>query len=62
MRRILIVDDEEFLRHELERILGEEGYSISGVETGGEALELTAKESVDLVLLAKAVRDTRALF
>ncbi len=51
MRRILIVDDEEFLRHELERILGEEGYSISGVETGGEALELTARESVDMVLL-----------
>ncbi len=51
METILIVDDEEFLRDQLERILGEEGYTVRGVETGAEALELAAREGVDLVLL-----------
>ncbi len=48
---ILIVDDEEFLRDQLQRILGEEGYAVRGVETGRRALELVDREGVDLVLL-----------
>ncbi len=48
---ILIVDDEEFLRDQLERILGEEGYAVRGVETGRQALEAVDREGVDLVLL-----------
>ncbi|MHB8764313.1 MAG: sigma-54-dependent transcriptional regulator [Deferrisomatales bacterium] len=51
METILIVDDEEFLRTQLERILGEEGYQVRAVETGGAALGLVAREGVDLVLL-----------
>ncbi|NTU60237.1 MAG: sigma-54-dependent Fis family transcriptional regulator [Deltaproteobacteria bacterium] len=51
METILIVDDEEFLRNELERLLGEEGYSVRAVDTGAGALGLLAKEGVDLVLL-----------
>jgi len=48
---ILIVDDEEFLRDQLQRILGEEGYAVRGVETGRQALEAVDREGVDLVLL-----------
>lgn len=48
---ILIVDDEEFLRAQLERILGEEGYAVRGVESGRQALEAVDREGVDLVLL-----------
>ena len=51
MATILIVDDEAFLRSQLERILSEEGYSVHGVDTGGGALDLVAREPVDLVLL-----------
>ncbi|MBI5447039.1 MAG: sigma-54-dependent Fis family transcriptional regulator [Deltaproteobacteria bacterium] len=51
METILIVDDEEFLRKELERILGEEGYTVRGVETGAGALEVVDREGADLVLL-----------
>jgi DNA-binding NtrC family response regulator len=48
---ILIVDDEEFLRKELERILGEEGYTVRAVESGAGALEVVDREGADLVLL-----------
>lgn len=48
---ILIVDDEQFLRDQLQRILAEEGYAVRGVETGRAALRAVEKEGVDLVLL-----------
>lgn len=51
MAAILIVDDEEFLRDQLARILGEEGYSAHAVENGAAALAHVGRESVDLVLL-----------
>jgi DNA-binding NtrC family response regulator len=51
METILIVDDEEFLRKELERILGEEGYAVRAVETGLGALDHVRREGADLVLL-----------
>ena len=51
METILVVDDEEFLRNEIARILGEEGYAVRAVETGRAALELVAREGMDLVLL-----------
>jgi len=48
---ILIVDDEDFLRDQLARILGEEGYAVRGVEAGKQALEVVDREGIDLVLL-----------
>ncbi|HEY6009091.1 MAG TPA: sigma-54 dependent transcriptional regulator [Geobacteraceae bacterium] len=51
MERILIIDDEAFIRENVERILGEEGYTVLGAASGGEALELVADEELDLVLL-----------
>jgi two-component system, NtrC family, response regulator AtoC len=51
METILVVDDEEFLRNELKRILGEEGYVVQAVDTGAGALESMVREGADLVLL-----------
>ena len=51
MDRILIVDDEAFIRGNLERILGEDGYRPYSTEKGEEALRLVNEEEIDLVLL-----------
>lgn len=51
MEKILIIDDESFIRENVERVLGEEGYRVLGAANGGEALELVGEEDVDLVLL-----------
>jgi len=51
MEKILIVDDEAFIRENVERILQEDGYSVVGAANGKEALELVAEEDLDLVLL-----------
>jgi DNA-binding NtrC family response regulator len=51
MEKILIVDDEEFLRKQLERILVEENYDVLTAESGRRALDLCESEAVDLVLL-----------
>ncbi|AJE03784.1 sigma-54-dependent transcriptional regulator [Geobacter pickeringii] len=51
MERILIIDDEAFIRENVERILGEEGYQVLAAAAGAEARELVSEEDVDLVLL-----------
>ena len=51
MERILIVDDEAFIRENLERILSEDGYRPVSTDRGEEALRQVNEEEVDLVLL-----------
>ncbi|KAF0216555.1 MAG: sigma-54 dependent DNA-binding response [Geobacteraceae bacterium] len=51
MEKILIIDDEAFIRENVERILAEDGYSVLGASGGKQALELVNEEDVDLVLL-----------
>jgi len=51
MEKILIVDDEAFIRENLERILAEDGYRPFSTESGDEAVRRVAEEEVDLVLL-----------
>lgn len=51
MEKILIIDDEAFIRENVERVLAEDGYSVLGAAGGQQALELFAEEDVDLVLL-----------
>ena len=51
MEKILIIDDEAFIRENVERILGEDGYAVLGADSGRSALELVAEEDLDLVLL-----------
>ena len=51
MEKILIVDDEAFIRENLERILAEDGYRPFSTDNGKDALTLVGEEEVDLVLL-----------
>ncbi|MDD3992434.1 MAG: sigma-54 dependent transcriptional regulator [Desulfobacteraceae bacterium] len=51
MEHILVVDDEAIIRTTLERILTEEGYQVTSVSTGAEALAHLGRSEVDLVLL-----------
>lgn len=51
MERILIVDDEAFIRENLERILTDDGYRTYSATGGDEATALLKNEEIDLVLL-----------
>ncbi|MDH4267947.1 MAG: sigma-54 dependent transcriptional regulator [Deltaproteobacteria bacterium] len=49
-KKILIVDDDESMRHMLSLILKREGYEVQAVGKGSEALDLVASESYDFIL------------
>ncbi|MDI6755816.1 MAG: sigma-54 dependent transcriptional regulator, partial [Thermodesulfobacteriota bacterium] len=49
-KKILIVDDEESMRHMLSLILKREGYEVRAVGKGSEALSLVESESFDFIL------------
>ncbi|RME36143.1 MAG: sigma-54-dependent Fis family transcriptional regulator [Deltaproteobacteria bacterium] len=51
MEKILIVDDEAFIRENLERILTEDGYRTFSVDSGQAAIDMVTAEEIDLVLL-----------
>ncbi len=51
MERILVVDDEAFIRENLERILAEDGYRPYSTANGDEAIREVNEEEIDLVLL-----------
>ena len=51
MERIRIVDDEAFIRENLERILEEDGYRPYSTDNGEDAVKEVSEEDVDLVLL-----------
>ncbi|MDD2500811.1 MAG: sigma-54 dependent transcriptional regulator [Geobacter sp.] len=48
---ILIIDDESFIRENVQRILHEDGYRVLEASNGSEALELVGSDEVDLALL-----------
>ena len=49
-QRILVVDDEESLRHMLRTLLGKEGYDVTTAANGAEALTAIDAEPYDVVL------------
>lgn len=49
-KHILVVDDEENMRHMLSLLLAREGYRVSAAEHGARALELLTKDPADIVL------------
>lgn len=51
MEKILIVDDEAFIRENLERIIAEDGYRPISTESPEEAIRIVAEEEISLVLL-----------
>jgi len=58
---ILVVDDEEILQDVLTTLMSKEGYSTLSAWTGREALDVLAKEDVELVLLDLMLPDTSGL-
>ncbi len=50
-KTILVVDDEEFIRLNLEKIFSDEGYRVILESSGKETIELIKNEKVDLALL-----------
>ncbi|MBI3398067.1 MAG: sigma-54-dependent Fis family transcriptional regulator [Deltaproteobacteria bacterium] len=48
--RILIIDDEESMRHMLSIILKKEGYDAASVEGGAQALKVLEKDDFDFIL------------
>ncbi len=62
-KRILVVDDEENLRHMLSVVLKKQGYMVESAAHGGEALELLAAGGYDFILsdIMMPVMDGRAL-
>ncbi len=61
MENILIVDDEDFIRQNLERILREEGYRTAVARDGKEALDLLREAPFDLVFLDLRLPDISGL-
>ena len=51
MEKILIVDDEAFIRENLERILAEDGYRPISTASPEEAIQIVGEEEISLVLL-----------
>ncbi|NNF08195.1 MAG: sigma-54-dependent Fis family transcriptional regulator [Candidatus Eisenbacteria bacterium] len=58
---ILIVDDQESIRHFIEKAMIDQGYQVSTAGEGGKALELIESEEPDLVLLDLRLPDTHGL-
>jgi len=50
MKRILVIDDEEWLREMVQMALGQRGYDVIGAPNGQVGVELARKELPDLVL------------
>ncbi|MEI6705174.1 MAG: response regulator, partial [Deltaproteobacteria bacterium] len=51
MEKILIIDDEAFIRENVSRILSEDGYQVCQAANGLEARELVSGGEIDLALL-----------
>jgi DNA-binding response OmpR family regulator len=47
MHSILIIDDEEYLRKNLEEALTDDGYKVFTAHTGNDGIETAKKESPD---------------
>ena len=59
--RVLIVDDEPAIRRFLRAGLSAEGYEIIEAETGGAAVDLAAREKLDLLILDIGLPDIDGL-
>jgi DNA-binding response OmpR family regulator len=51
IERILVVDDEQFIRELLAELLSSEGYEVVSASNGREAIQLAALETPHLVIL-----------
>jgi two-component system, OmpR family, phosphate regulon response regulator PhoB len=59
--RVLVVDDDAAVRGLLERVLGDEGFSVESVGGGREALDALSRRSPNLILLDIMLAETDGL-
>ena len=59
--RVLVVDDEEVIRHVLGTLLTREGYEVTAAATAGEAVSLFESDPHDIVLLDLMLPDRSGL-
>ncbi|MBI9075254.1 MAG: response regulator [Desulfatibacillum sp.] len=50
MSRILIIDDDPYIRKMLHKMLVNEGYAVAEARDGKQALEIQAKEPADVII------------
>ena len=50
IKRLLIIDDEENMRHMLSTVLGKAGYLVDTASNGSEGLQMTEKTRYDFIL------------
>ncbi len=60
-RRILIIDDEEYLCKNLEETLAEDGYEVFTAHTGNDGIEKVKQEIPDLILLDLKLPDKEGI-
>jgi DNA-binding NtrC family response regulator len=58
---ILVVDDQESIRHFIQKALEDEGYEVASAATGGDAIRMIETDLPDLVLLDLRLPDTHGL-
>lgn len=56
-RRILVADDDPFIRHLLSALLSAGGYRVATAADGGSAVETAERETFDLILLDYTLPD-----
>ena len=61
MAHVLLVEDEEDIAFPLVRTLERDGYDVTWLGSGGEALDYVAKETVDLLILDLGLPDMDGL-
>ena len=59
--RILLVEDNETIRHAFALLLGESGYEVLEAATGAEAIERSRADRPDLVLMDLGLPDLNGL-
>jgi two-component system cell cycle response regulator DivK len=59
--RILLVEDNEAIRHAFSILLEDQGYRVSQAGTGNEALESARREHPDLILMDVGLPDVNGL-
>jgi DNA-binding response OmpR family regulator len=61
MKKILLVDDDSMVRSSLSQYLRARGYHVEDVSTGSEAIEKSASEKFDVVLLDMLLPDSHGI-
>jgi DNA-binding response OmpR family regulator len=61
MNRLLIVDDEDHIRKLYKDFFSREGYQVTAVASGEEALQALARENYDIIVLDIELEETSGL-